>query len=179
MSKLKFRGYLIILTISAITLSFLFFAAPVSASGVGVSPSHLEFGNNSSSFDSILYVINTGERDSLYRLYVDTEYEDWFNISPDELLLAPDQVAEVQVTVSTPWFTSGEHTAYIRVISFEATSDLQVGAGIKVPVYISTGGYLLALIIGISVIALVVLILSTYLVWRRRSRMRRKRLEAQ
>ena len=177
MSILKFQGKVITSAIFAIALSILFFTGPALASGVGVSPSHLEFGSNGSGFNSTLYVINTGDEDSLYRVYVDNEYENWFNISPEEFLLAPDRTAEVQISVTPRWSIQSDHTAYIYVESFEPTAETQVGAGIKVPAYISTGNSLLPLIIGIPVAALVALISIIYII--RRNRRLRRRLEAQ
>lgn len=169
---------------SAVLLSFFIAlavalsATPSYASGVGVSPSHLDIADNASDFDGTIYVINTGDVDSLYRVYAEKGYEGWFDISPQEFLLSSGQVAEVQVTVSSPRSISGEHTINICIESFEATSDLHVGAGIKVPVYISASKPLPVLIIGISVASLALLAMIAYLIWRSNRLLRRRKIES-
>lgn len=139
--------------------------ALVLASGVGVSPSELEFEARSPGSIRTLFVINTGDEESHYRVYAEGEYEDWFEISPEEFLLAPGQSMEVEIALSPPFAASGEHTANICVVSFEPSLGLQIGTGVKVPAHISILGPPLLMVIGIAG-ALAVLV-AAYLLWRR------------
>lgn len=157
------------------------FALPATtayASGVGASPSRLEIIDNASDFDGTIHVMNTGDEDSLYRVYAEGTYAGWFDIVPREFLLSPGQTTEVKITASSPSAIRGEHTVNICIESFEATSDLHVGAGIRVPVYISVSQPLPALTIGLSVAALAILALVACLIWRSNRQLRRRKLAA-
>lgn len=161
-----------------IAIAVVLSATPAYASGVGVSPSHLEIVDNASDFNGTIYVINTGDEDSLYRVYAEEGYGCWFDISPQEFLLSSGDVAEVKVKASSPGSISGQLTVNICIESFEATSDLHVGAGIRVPVYISASKPLPVLIIGISVASLALLAIVAFLIWRRNRRLSGRKLES-
>ncbi len=159
-----------------IAASFFLPVTPAYASGVGASPSRLEIVDNASDFNGTIHVINTGDEDSLYRVYAEGTYASWFDIAPQEFLLSSNQVAEVRITATSPGSIQGEHTVNICIESSEATSDLHVGAGIKVPVYISVKRPVPALTIGISAAALSILAAIAYLVWRSNRRLSRGKL---
>jgi hypothetical protein len=176
MAAFRFIGKSAIILALFVTLPVVLSATPASASGVGASPSHLEIADNASDFNGIIHVINTGDEDSLYRVYAEGGYEGWFDIVPQEFLLSAGQVAEVRITVASPGAVAGEHTVNICIESFEASSDLHVGAGIRVPVYISVDRPVPAVTIGVSAAALSVLAAIAYLIWRHNRRLSRRRL---
>lgn len=140
------------------------------AVGVGTSPKELHFDANSGSTQT-LHVINTGDEESSYRVYVEGEYEGWFEISPNEFQLAPDESIKVDMTISPPSSASGEHTAHICVVSLSPSLELRVGAGVKVPAYISLASptplVSMPMWIGGAIVLLAVLT-GIFLFWRRR-----------
>ncbi len=119
-----------------------------SAVGIGVAPAELNFSVQVGSSDSrILYVINTGDEDSGYRVYVDEKYRDWFTISPENFTLAPDENKAVKLSLSPPISASGNFTTLIYAVSYSPSSEFKVGGGIKVPAHVkvSNSGLLLGL----------------------------------
>jgi len=67
---------------------YLMFIQIVSASGVGVTPGNLDFSAQIGGSDTkSLLVFNTGTEVSNYKIYVDNNYTDWFDISPDNFTL--------------------------------------------------------------------------------------------
>jgi hypothetical protein len=107
----------------------------VIAASAGAAPGELHF--DSTGRSQTLYVINTGQDEAQYRVYADGEYASWFVITPDEFSLSAGANREVSVTVSPPEGASGNHTASIRIVAFEPSVDLKVGAGVKIPAYVS------------------------------------------
>jgi P pilus assembly chaperone PapD len=149
-----------------IAVMFLF---PVSllAAGVGVAPKELEFNAYlGSSASETLYVINTGDSEAEYRVYSEEKYKDWFDIAPNEFTLTPNEVKEVQITVSPPLLSVGDHAAYIYVAATNPSPQLGVGAGIKVPVHLHIASWPLYVAIGMVVLLAA---LAAFLI-RRRSR---------
>lgn len=144
---------------------------PAQATGVGVSPSSLGFEAHSPGSTSTLYVMNTGDEVSHYRVYAEGEYQGWFDISPGEFSLAPGQGRQVEITLCPPRAASGEHSASICVVSYEPSLGLQVGVGVKVPAHIAITGPPLPMI-GIAAAVLAVLAVANLLVWRKKRRPR-------
>ena len=139
------------------------------ASGVGVSPKELHFDAHDSGFTHTLYVINTGDAESSYKVYAEGEYGSWFEISPNEFRLAPNELIVLEISLSPPPGVSGKHIANICVVSFESLSRLQIGAGIKVPAYIDIEALPVSIpmVIALAVVFLAVLI-GIGIFWRRK-----------
>ncbi|MDY6833222.1 MAG: hypothetical protein SVY53_00260 [Chloroflexota bacterium] len=123
--------------ISALVIMvFLFFYPPppiAAAAGVGVSPGELDFEVISEvPVMDALTIANTHDNKSSYHVYAEGEYGDWFEITPEEFSLSPNETSEVIVKVLPLATTQGNHTAKICIVSFDPSSDLAVGAGVKV-----------------------------------------------
>ncbi|MDY6893179.1 MAG: hypothetical protein SVO26_05630, partial [Chloroflexota bacterium] len=103
------------------------------AGGVGASPKELHFETHSTDSTRLLTVVNTGSNVSDYSVFVEGEYEEWFEITPSTFTLKPGENKEVAITLSPPLLASGDHDATICVVSFEPSSGLNIGTGIKVP----------------------------------------------
>ena len=126
----------------------------ISAIGVGVTPGNLNFSVQAGSSDTgILYVINTGSEVSNYRVYVDEDYVDWFDISHEIFNLDAGENQAVTFTIRPPPLAKGDVDLTAYVVSSSPDSDFSVGSGIKVPVHatVSNSGVktviLLALVI--------------------------------
>lgn len=135
--------------------------------GVGAAPSEFDFSiRPGGSVTETLHVINTGDSEAHYRVYVDEEYESWVSISPTEFSLAPQANRKVQIIVSPPLFSFSSYDTYIYVVAINPSSQLGVGAGIKIPVHIHISSLSLWVGIGIATALLVALLL--FLIRRRR-----------
>jgi hypothetical protein len=131
-----------------IFILMLIFIPSASAVGVGVAPAELNFSAQAGGSDSrILYVINTGDDDSGYRVYADERYRHWFTISPENFTLAPGENEAVKLSLSPPITASGNFTTLIYAVSCSPSSEFKVGGGIKVPAHVkvSNSGLLLGL----------------------------------
>ncbi len=138
-----------------------------SAVGVGAAPSELDFSiRPGGSATETLHVINTGDSEAHYRVYVDEEYEGWFDISPEEFSLAAQGNRETHIKVSAPLFSFGDHSTHVYVVTANSQLELGVGAGIKVPAHIRVSNLLPWVGIGIAVALL--LTMTLLLVRRRR-----------
>ncbi len=116
-------------------LLWILLSGQVLAAAAGAAPGVLYF--DSSGRTQTLHVINTGNVEAQYRVYADGEYEGWFVITPQEFSLSSGADRDVNLTVSPPEGASGLHTASIRVVAFEPSSALKVGAGVKVPAHVT------------------------------------------
>jgi len=133
---------------------------------LGIAPRELEFNAYlGGSASETLYVINTGDSEAEYRVYAEEEYKNWFDIAPNEFTLTPNEVKEVQITVSPPLLSVGDHVAYIYVAATNPSPQLGMGGGIKVPVYLHIVGW--PLYVAIGMVALLAGS-AAFLVWRRR-----------
>ena len=145
----------------------LLFPVSLLAAGVGIAPRELEFNAYpGSSANETLYVINTGDSEAEYKVYAEEKYQNWFDIAPNEFILTPSEVKEVQITVSPPLLSVGDHAAYIYVAATNPSPQLGVGAGIKVPVHLHIASW--PLYVAIGMLALLAA-LASFLV-RKRSR---------
>jgi len=159
----KIARFFLLLFIMALVL----FPYQASAMGLAAAPSKLDFSiRPGGSVTETLYVINTGDSEAHYRVYVDEEYEAWFDIAPEEFSLTPEANKETQIIVSPPLFSFGDHTTHIYVVAANSNLQLGVSAGIKVPVHIRISNLLLWVGIGIAAALLVTLML--FLIRRRR-----------
>jgi hypothetical protein len=138
-----------------IILCFIF-TQTVSAIGVGITPGSLNFNVQAGGSDTkSLFVINTGTDVSNYKVYVDEDYADWFDISPDNFNLSTSENKEVILKIKPPLSVKGEFDFKVYAVSSSPSSDFSVGSGIKVPVHttvsntgIMVGILLLLLVIG-------------------------------
>jgi hypothetical protein len=122
----------------------------VSAIGIGVTPGSMNFSVQVGISDTqSLYVINTGTEVSNYSVYVDENYADWFDISPDNFTLGANENKEVILTLTPSLLTKGEFDFKIYAVSSSPSSDFSVGSGIKVPVHanVSNSGIIIASIL--------------------------------
>ncbi len=148
------------LSLLLVVLSLIIFPSQVLALGLGVTPGKLDFSVRPGGTEvQTLNVINQSNQESLFRVYVEGEFEEWFLISPGEFSLAPQQSKGVEIVVAPPLTASDEHDFSICVVSLPAGSDLRIGAGVKVPAHVQILEYPVALILegGIATLALVVL----------------------
>ena len=143
----------------------LLFPVSLLAAGVGIAPRELEFNAYlGGSANETLYVINTGDSEAGYRVYAEEKYKNWFDITPNEFTLTPNEVKEVQITVSPPLLSVGDHAAYIYVAATNPSPQLGMGAGIKVPVQLHITSWPLYVAIGMVVLLAA---LAVFFVWRR------------
>lgn len=157
----KMAGFLLLLFIMALAL----FPSQASAIGVGAAPSELDFSIRlGGSATETLHVINTGDSEAKYRVYMEEKYKNWFDIAMNEFILAPNEVKEVHITVSPPLCAVGDYADYIYVVGTNPSPQLGMGAGIKVPVYLHIVGW--PLYVAIGMVALLAG-LAAFLVWRR------------
>ena len=127
----------------------------VSAIGIGVTPGNLTFSVQAGASDTeSLFVINTGTEVSNYRVYVDEDYADWFDISPDNFSLGASENKEVTLKLKPPISTKGEFDLKVYAVSSSPSSDFSVGSGIKVPVHalVSNTGLKMGLLLLLIVI---------------------------
>ena len=143
------------------------FPCQASAVGIGTAPSKLDFSiRQGRSATETLYVVNTGNSEADYKVYVDEQYEGWFDINPEEFSLGPQANKETQITVSPPLFSFGNYTTHVYVVTANSHLQLGVGAGIKVPVHIHISNLLLW--VGVGIAAALLVALTLFLIRRRR-----------
>ena len=126
------------------------FTQIVSAFGVGVTPGNLDFSAQIGGSDTeSLFVINTGTEVSNYKVYVDEDYADWFDISPDNFTLNANENKEVILTLKPQISAIGDFNFMAYVVVSSPSSDFSVGSGIKVPVHttISNSGITITIIL--------------------------------
>ena len=148
-------------------VALVLFPGQASALGIGTAPSELDFSiRQGSSATKTLYVVNTGNSEADYKVYVDEQYEGWFDIVPEEFSLAPQANKKTQITVSPPLFSFGDYTTHVYVVTVNPRLQFGVGAGIKVPVHIHISNLLLW--VGIGIAAALLVALTLFLIRRRR-----------
>ena len=136
----------------------LIFTQNASAIGVGVTPGSLNFSVQAGGSDTgSMIVINTGTEVSNYKVYVDDDYADWFDISPDNFNLSANENKEVILKIKPPLSVKGEFDFKVYAVSSSPSSDFSVDSGIKVPVHthvsntgLMVGILLLLLVIGVG-----------------------------
>ena len=108
------------------------------AFGIGVAPGKMEFslrpGNTGV---KTLHVVNQANQKSEFQVYVEGENETWFTITPGEFTLNAQETKGVEILVAPPLTTAPkDHDFSICVVSIPPNSDLNIGAGIKVPTHV-------------------------------------------
>ena len=129
---------------------YLMFTQTVSASGVGVTPGNLNFSAQIGGSDTkSLFVINTGTEVSNYKVYVDKDYADWFDISPDNFTLSANENKEVILTLKPQISAIGDFNFMAYVVVSSTSSDVSIGHGIKIPVHakVSNSGIMLTILL--------------------------------
>ncbi|MBC2763266.1 MAG: hypothetical protein HF970_08115 [ANME-2 cluster archaeon] len=133
---------------------YLMFTQIVSAFGVGVTPGNLDFTAQIGGSDTeSLFVINTGTEVSNYKVYVDKDYADWFDISPDNFTLSANENKEVILTLKPQTSAAGDFNFMAYVVVSSTSSDVSIGHGIKIPVHakVSNSGIMLTILLIIIV----------------------------
>ncbi|MCD4841556.1 MAG: hypothetical protein K8R08_06060 [Methanosarcinales archaeon] len=129
---------------------YLMFTQIVSASGVGVTPGNLDFSAQIGGSDTkSLFVFNTGTEVSNYKVYVDKDYADWFDISPDNFTLNANENKEVILTLKPQISAIGDFNFMAYVVVSSTSSDISIGHGIKIPVHakVSNSGIMLTILL--------------------------------
>jgi hypothetical protein len=132
------------------SIFYLVISQTVSAIGVGVTPGDLNFSAQAGAWDTKkLFVINTGTEVSNYKVYVDEDYTDWFDIAPDTFNLSSNEHKEVIIKLTPPLYTKGDFDCVAYVVSSSPSSEFSVGSGIKVPVHatVSNSGIIVVLLL--------------------------------
>ena len=129
---------------------YLMFTQIVSASGVGVTPGNLNFSAQIGGLDTeSLFVFNTGTEVSNYKVYVDKDYADWFDISPDNFTLSANENKEVILKLKPQTSAAGDFNFMAYVVVSSTSSDVSIGHGIKIPVHakVSNSGIMLTILL--------------------------------
>ena len=120
-----------------------------------VTPGNLNFSVQVGGSDTkSLFVVNTGTEVSSYKVYVDEDYVDWFDILSDNFNLSGNENKEVKLKLKPPLSAKGEYDLKVYVVASPPSSDICVGSDFKVPVHatVSNLGIKLALFLVLSVI---------------------------
>ena len=129
---------------------YLMFTQNVSAFGVGVTPGNLDFSAQIGGSDTkSLFVFNTGTEVSNYKVYVDKDYADWFDISPDNFTLNANENKEVILTLKPQISAIGDFNFMACVVVSSTSSDISIGHGIKIPVHakVTNSGIMLTILL--------------------------------
>ena len=129
---------------------YLMFIQTVSASRVGVTSGNLNFNAQIGGSDTkSLFVFNTGTEVSNYKVYVDKDYADWFDISPDNFTLSANENKEVILTLKPQIYSIGDFNFMAYVVVSSTSSDVSIGHGIKIPVHakVSNSGIMLTILL--------------------------------
>jgi hypothetical protein len=123
-----------------IMLGLLLFPSGAAASGIGVTPGtlNLEAYPLIKASESIV-VVNTSAEEGLCQVYVESEVEEWFSISPEEFALEPGGSQAVEITVTPPLTARGDYEATVCAVSLVSASELKVGCGVRVPLHVLVG----------------------------------------
>ncbi len=120
-----------------------------------VTPGNLNFSAQVGGSDTeSLFVVNTGTEVSNYKVYVDEDYVDWFDILPDNFNLSGSENKEVKLKLKPPLSANGEYDLKVYVVASTPSSDFCVGSDINMPIQatVSNSGIKLALFLVLSVI---------------------------
>ena len=120
-----------------------------------VTPGNLNFSAQVGGSDTeSLFVVNTGTEVSSYKVYVDEDYVDWFDILPDNFNLSGNEIKEVKLKLKPPLSSKGEYDFKVYIVASQPSSDFCVGSDIKMPVHatVSNSGIKLCILLVLSVI---------------------------
>ena len=115
-----------------------------------VTPGNLIFSAQVGGSDTeSLFVVNTGTEVLNYKVYVDEDYVDWFDILPDNFNLSNSENKEVKLILKPPLSANGEYEFKVYFVASSPSSDLCVGSDIKVPVHatVSNSGIKLGILL--------------------------------
>jgi P pilus assembly chaperone PapD len=125
------------LVLSVLVVAIMMMPLPVLAVSVAVNPGRITIDITESNV-ATLDVINNGNSSYYYRVYTTEELsQGYIAIEPQEFMLAPRQTEKVSITIAPSIDNMTGSRIYIYVVSTGENSGLQIGAGIKVPVYIN------------------------------------------
>jgi len=120
-----------------------------------VTPSNLNFSAQVGGSDTeSLFLLNTGTEVLNYKVYVDEDYVDWFDILPDNFNLSSSEKKEVKLILKPPLSANGEYGFKLNIVASHPSSDFCEGSDIKVPVQatVSNSGIKLGILLVLSVI---------------------------
>ena len=120
-----------------------------------VTPGNLDFSAQAGGSDTkSLFVVNTGTEISSYKVYVDEDYIDWFDILPGNFNLSGSENKEVELKLKPPLFAKGEYDFNVYIVASPPSSDFCVGSDINVPVQVtvSNSGIKLGILLLLSII---------------------------
>jgi hypothetical protein len=120
-----------------------------------VTPGNLNFSAQVGGSDTeSLFVANTGTEVLNYKVYVDEDYIDWFDILPDNFNLSSSEIKEVKLKLKPPLSAKEEYDFKAYVFASSPSSDFCVGSDIKVPVQatVSNSGIKLGILLALLVI---------------------------
>ena len=147
--------------------------SPALAAGIGVTPGRMEFSVRPGSTEmQTLHVINQSNEEMLFRVYVEGEYGEWFQITPGEFTLGSQETKSVEIGVTPPRTAAESHDVFICVVSLPTGSDLRIGAGVKVAAHVQLLGLPLLTVRWwiVAVIIVVAVGIGLLVWWRRRLR---------
>ena len=121
-----------------------------------VTPGSLNFSAQVGGSDTeSLFLVNTGTEVSNYKVHVDDDYIDWFDILPDNFNLSGSENRTVKLILKPPLSAKGEYDFNIYVVASHPSSDFCEGSDIKLPVQVTVsssgiklGIFLVLLVIG-------------------------------
>ena len=147
--------------------------SPALAAGIGVTPGRMEFNVQPGGMEmQTLHVINQSNEERQFQVYVEGEYGEWFQITPGEFALGPQETGSVEIGVAPPRTARESQDVYVCVVSLPTGGDLRVGAGVKVATHVQLLGLPLLTVRWwiIAVIIAVAVGIGLLVWWRRRLR---------
>jgi hypothetical protein len=115
-----------------------------------VTPGNLNFSAQVGGSDTeSLFLLNTGTEVLNYKVYVDEDYVDWFDILPDNFNLSDSENKEVIFRLKPPLSANGEYEFKVYIVASSPSSDLCVDSNIMVPVHgtVSNSGIKLGILL--------------------------------
>jgi len=170
MLRRLFKALIIVLPVTVLLLC----ASSALAFGIGVAPGKMEFslrpGNTGV---KTLHVANQANHKSEFQVYVEGENETWFTITPGEFTLNAQETKGVEILVAPPLTAAPkDHDFSICVVSIPPNTDLSIGAGIKVPIYVRVTELPVMAIQWwiVSIVILAIVAVGLLVLWRRKAR---------
>ena len=158
---------MVILPVAALLLC----TSSVLGVGIGVTPGKMAFSVCPAGTQvQALYVINQDSEAADLEVYVEGRNDEWFTITPAKVTLSGMEHKNVEIALTPSLMASPqEYDVSICVISMPASSDLRIGAGIKVSTHVQiTKLPIMAIQWWIAFGAIPPILAVGVLVWRRR-----------
>lgn len=144
---------------------------PVLAVGVGVTPGRMAFSvRPGASQVQTLRIVNQDSQPANLEVYVEGAHDKWVRITPDEFTLDSQEQKDVTIEVAPPITASPEeYNLTICIVSMPTSSDLRVGAGVRVDAQIEVTKFPIMPIQWwiVSAIILAAIVTVGILIWRR------------